>query len=159
MRRKDREVTEPTELLKIIQGCKVCRLAMQDERGLYILPLNFGYEFDGDSLTLYFHSAREGRKIDILSQSPAVAFEMDCDHQLVASDIACRNGYAYKSIIGNGNACLINDTEEKIKGLCLIMLHQTGKEWEMTAQAAASVAVFKVTATGFTGKIRPMPPA
>ncbi len=157
MRRKDREVTEPAELLKIIQECKVCRLAMQDEQGLYIVPLNFGYEFDGGNLTLYFHSAKEGRKIDILSHAPAVAFEMDCDHQLVASDIACRNGYAYKSIIGNGNASLIDDIDEKIKGLSLMMLHQTGKEWEMTAQAASSVAVFKVTATGFTGKIRPMP--
>lgn len=157
MRRKDREVTEPAELLKIIRQCKVCRLAMQDGQGLYILPLNFGYEWNDDGLTLYFHSAKEGRKIDILSQSPAVAFEMDCGHQLIADDIACRNGYAYKSIIGNGNACIVEDVDEKIKGLSLIMLHQTGKEWEMTAQAAGSVAVFKVTATGFTGKIRPMP--
>lgn len=157
MRRKDREVTEPAELLKIIQECKVCRLAMQDQQGLYIVPLNFGYECDGDRLTLYFHSAKEGRKIGILSQSPTIAFEMDCGHQLVASDIACRNGYAYKSIIGNGNACLIDDADEKIKGLSLMMLHQTGKEWEMTAQAANTVAVFKVTVTGFTGKIRPMP--
>ncbi len=159
MRRKDREVTESTELLKIVQECKVCRLAMQDEQGLYIVPLNFGYEFDGDRLALYFHSAKEGRKINILSHSPAVAFEMDCDHQLVASDIACHNGYAYKSIIGNGNACLIDDVDEKIKGLSLIMLHQTDKEWEITAQAANTIAVFKVMATGFTGKIRPMPQA
>lgn len=159
MRRKDREVTEVTELLKIIQECKVCRVAMQDEQGLYIIPLNFGYEFIDGNLTLYFHSAKEGRKIDILSKSPAVAFEMDCSHQLIESEIACRNGYAYKSIIGNGNAKLIEDVEQKMKGLSLIMIHQTGKEFEMPPQAANSVAVFKVEATEFTGKSRPVPQA
>ncbi len=157
MRRKDREVTETAELLKIIQACKVCRVAMQDDQGLYIVPLNFGYEFMDGRLTLYFHSAKEGRKIDILSKSPAVAFEMDCNHQLIESDVACQNGYSYKSIIGNGRASLTEDIDEKIKGLSLIMVHQTGKEFEMPPQAANSVAVFKVDATEFTGKSRPMP--
>ncbi len=157
MRRKDREVTETAELLKIIQACKVCRVAMQDDQGLYIVPLNFGYEFMDGRLTLYFHSAKEGRKIDILSKSPAVAFEMDCNHQLIESDVACQNGYSYKSIIGNGRASLTEDIDEKIKGLSLIMVHQTGKEFEMPPQAANSVAVFKVDATVFTGKSRPMP--
>ena len=157
MRRKDREVTEPAALLEIIRECKICRVAMQDEPGLYIVPLNYGYEFDGDKLTLYFHSAKEGRKIDILSKAPVVAFEMDCSHQLIESEIACRNGYAYKSIIGQGNASLIEDTDEKIKGLSLIMIHQTGKEFEMPPQAANSVAVFRINATEFTGKSRPIP--
>ncbi|WMJ84379.1 pyridoxamine 5'-phosphate oxidase family protein [Oscillospiraceae bacterium LTW-04] len=158
MRRKDREVTDPTALLNIIEECKVCRVAMQDEQGLYIVPLNFGYVFDEGKLTLYFHSAKEGRKIDILSKSPVVAFEMDCSHQLIESEIACRNGYAYKSIIGTGDASLIKSFEEKIKGLSHIMIHQTGKEFEMPPQAVNSVAVFKIDAIEFTGKSRPMPP-
>ena len=157
MRRKDREVTEPAELLKIIQECKVCRIAMQDAHGLYIVPLNFGYEFAEGKLTLYFHSAKEGRKIDILSNEPAVAFEMDCSHQLIGSEVACRNGYAYKSIIGNGFAYLVDDVEDKLKGLSLIMVHQTGKEFDIPAQAVNSVAVFKIEATEFAGKSRPMP--
>lgn len=159
MRRKDREVTEPSELLEIIDDCMICRVAMQDGQGLYIVPLNFGYEFVDGKLTLYFHSAKEGRKIDILSKAPAVAFEMDCGHQLIESEIACRNGYAYKSIIGNGRASLIENTEEKIKGLSRLMLHQTGKEFEMPTQAADAVAVFKIEAIEYTGKSRPMPQA
>ena len=157
MRRKDREVPEPAQLLKIIQQCRVCRVAMQDAQGLYIVPLNFGYEFDNGGLTLYFHSAKEGRKIDILAQSPTVAFEMDCGHQLIASEVACRNGYAFQSIIGTGHAGLVTDVDEKVKGLACIMLHQTGREWKMTAQEADTVAVFKIEAAEFTGKIRPMP--
>lgn len=159
MRRKDREVTELAELLKIIGQCRVCRIAMQDAQGLYILPLNFGYELNDGRLTLYFHSAKEGRKIDILAQSPAVAFEMDCGHALIASEIACRNGYAFQSIIGTGHASLVTDVGEKIKGLACLMLHQTGRAWEITAQEADTVAVFKIEAAEFTGKIRPMPHA
>lgn len=45
MRRKDREITDIEEIRDIIEKCKVCRLAMQDEEGLYLVPLNFGYEF------------------------------------------------------------------------------------------------------------------
>ena len=59
MRRKDREITDIEEIRDIIEKCKVCRLAMQDEEGLYLVPLNFGYEFEEESLALYFHSAKE----------------------------------------------------------------------------------------------------
>ena len=63
MRRKDREVTNPEEIESILRRCRVCRIAMQDEEGLYILPLSYGYEMDNGCLTLYFHGAKEGRKI------------------------------------------------------------------------------------------------
>ena len=52
MRRKDREITDIEEIRDIIEKCKVCRLAMQDEEGLYLVPLNFGYEFEEESLAL-----------------------------------------------------------------------------------------------------------
>ena len=52
MRRKDREITDIEEIRDIIEKCKVCRLAMQDEEGLYLVPLNFGYEFEKESLAL-----------------------------------------------------------------------------------------------------------
>lgn len=157
MRRKDREVTEPSALLDIINGCKVCRLGMQDENGIYIVPLNFGYEWIDEKLTLYFHSAKKGRKIDIIDKKPTVAFEMDCAHALIASEVACRNGYAYKSIVGNGKASFVEDENERVKAISLIMNHQTGKEFDITPQIANIVAIFKVEATDFAGKSRPIP--
>ena len=41
MRRKDREITDIEEIRDIIEKCKVCRLAMQDEEGLYLVPFKF----------------------------------------------------------------------------------------------------------------------
>ena len=67
MRRHDREITDSREILSIVNECKVIRLAMLDEQGLpYIIPLNFGYRFADGVFTFYCHSAREGRKLELL---------------------------------------------------------------------------------------------
>ena len=62
MRRADRQITDVKEISEILQGCKVCHLAMTDQGMPYVVPLNFGYVMEGEILTLYFHSAWEGRK-------------------------------------------------------------------------------------------------
>jgi nitroimidazol reductase NimA-like FMN-containing flavoprotein (pyridoxamine 5'-phosphate oxidase superfamily) len=68
MRRKDREVTGTEELLAIIRANKVCRLGMADGDLPYVVPLNYGFEFDCGRLVLYFHCAGEGKKIGILKK-------------------------------------------------------------------------------------------
>lgn len=152
MRRKDREVTDIKELTQIIDECKVCRIGMADEEGIYIVPLNFGYEFQKDRLVLYFHGAKEGRKVNAVRKSPGVCVEMDCEHRLIAEDTACRCGYSFKSIIGNGTACIVDDMEEKKKGLTLLMKHQMDRNDVFTDTMADSVLVFKVVLDTFTGK-------
>ena len=78
MRRSDREITDLDEILSIINDCKVIHLAMVDDGEPYLLPLNFGYTCEGGAFSFFCHSAREGRKLDILRKNPTVAFEMDC---------------------------------------------------------------------------------
>ena len=152
MRRKEREVTDRQDLIRILDDCKVIRIAMNDEEGLYILPLNFGYEWIEDQLVFYFHSAKAGRKLSIIKKKATVAFEMDTDHRLIEADQACGYGFAFASIIGTGQAEIVSDPEEKKKGLCLLMKHQTGKDFEFDDRSASTVAVWKVTSDKFTGK-------
>lgn len=152
MRRKDREISKINELLDIMGECRVCRIATQDEEGLYIVPLNFGYQYDSGHLVLYFHSAKEGRKVNAFQKSPQAAFEMDCGHRLVEGKAACEYGYAYKSIIGNGRISLVEDTGEKKQALSLLMKQQTGKEFAFDDAAAESVFVFRLDVQSFTGK-------
>lgn len=154
MRRKDREVTDIRQQLEIIKSCKVCRLALQDAQGLYIVPMNFGYEYREGKLTLYFHGAREGRKVEALKEGAAVAFEMDCEGELLEGESPCAYGYAYKCLMGNGKAALVDDPEEKKKALSLLMLHQTGREFLFTNHQAKSVAVIRVEAEQMTAKCR-----
>lgn len=63
MRKSDREITDFQELITVMRGCDVCRLALHDEPYPYILPLNFGLEVDGETVRLYFHGANTGTKL------------------------------------------------------------------------------------------------
>ena len=152
MRRKDREVTDITEIMEIINNCKAIRVAMKDTEGLYIVPLNFGYSYLDDKLTLYFHSAKEGRKLNAIKENPEVAFEMDCEHRLIEAKIACLYGFAFKSIVGNGVASIVENIEEKKIALSLLMQHQTGKDFTFEDKHAKAVTVFKVEVTNFSAK-------
>jgi nitroimidazol reductase NimA-like FMN-containing flavoprotein (pyridoxamine 5'-phosphate oxidase superfamily) len=57
-----REITNNDETESIILRETVCRLAMCDQGTPYLIPLCFGYE----GRTLYFHSALEGCKLEML---------------------------------------------------------------------------------------------
>ena len=92
MRRKDREIIDIEQIRDIIEKCKVCRLAMQDEEGLYLVPLNFGYEFEKESLALYFHSAKEGRKLRAIQKNSKVCFEMDCEQDRKSTRLNSSHG-------------------------------------------------------------------
>lgn len=155
LRRKDREVAEIKELMEIIDQCKVCRIAMQDNDGLYIVPMNFGYTYENNKLVLFFHSAKEGRKITALKENSYICFEMDCEHRLITADAACGHSYSFKSIIGNGKAVFIDEVEEKKTALSALMKHQTGQDFSFDDNMANSVSVFKVIVHEFTGKYHP----
>lgn len=155
MRRKDREVKDIKELIQIIDQCKVCRIAMQDDAGLYIVPMNFGYIYENNQLVLFFHSADKGRKVNALKENKNVCFEMDCEHHLITADEACQHSYAFKSIIGNGNVAFIEDLEEKKAALSILMKHQTGKDFMFDNRMVHSVSVFKIVVQEFTGKYHP----
>ncbi|GHV69012.1 pyridoxamine 5'-phosphate oxidase [Spirochaetia bacterium] len=153
MRRHDREITNIDEKINIIDKCKVCRIALCDGEEPYIVPLNFGYTFENNSLTLYFHGALEGRKIDLLKKNNKACFEVDCGHELIEGKEASEYSYAFESIIGFGKIVFLETDEEKTRGLRILMKHQTGKDFEQfSEQALAVTAVYKMEVDSFTGK-------
>lgn len=158
MRRSDREVTSPGKIREILDACKTCHLAMVDGGLPYVLPLSYGYAMDGGTLTLYFHSAHEGRKIDILRKNAAVCFEMCREGEpIFAEKSPCRSGYFYSSVHGFGTATFVLDAQEKCRALSLIMQQQAGMDVCFTAQQAEGVCVFKVVSADFTGKMKARP--
>jgi len=95
MRRKDKEIVDEKVMVSIIEKAIACRLAMcwQDEP--YVIPMNFGYHDN----YIYLHSAREGRKLDILRNNNKVCIEFDVDVELVKSQEACKTSMKYKSVL------------------------------------------------------------
>ena len=61
MRRKEKMIVDQRIIDEIIASAKVCRLGLADDNIPYIIPICFGYQAG----TLYFHSAPEGKKIEI----------------------------------------------------------------------------------------------
>ena len=154
MRRKDREVVEIEELLAIIDACQVMRMGLIDENGVYILPMNFGYQYKDGQLTFYMHGALEGKKLDLIRQNPQVGFEMDCEHELIEGKVACQYGFNYASIVGKGEAEVVTDPQEKIQGMTILMESITGKDFAFNEKLVSIVSVIKITATEVTGKRR-----
>lgn len=153
MRRKDREIADFDKMLKIMEQCDCCRLGFQDEGSTYIVPMNFGYQEERGKVTLYFHSAKVGKKIDLLKAQPYVGFEMDTKHELVENEAACGYSFLYQSIIGEGNVSIIDDYSEKIYALRRIMKHYSKKtEWDFRDDLVSRVAVIKLDVTKWSCK-------
>lgn len=145
MRRKDREVKDCDKIRAIIMACHCCRLGFCDEGEVYLVPLNFGYEEKDGKRTFYFHSAREGRKIDLISKTHFAGFELDTNYRLQEGETACQYSAQFQSVIGTGTVTILEEPEEKMTALKLIMYHNTGKcDWEWNEQMVRSVCVFKL---------------
>lgn len=157
MRRKDREVSNIEDIKSIIEKCKVCHLAMVDKGMPYVVPLNFGYVIDNNSLTLYFHSAKEGRKIDILNENNTVCFEMTYEGKLGYIENPCNSGYYFESVLGFGHVEFIEDITEKCKALTILMKHQSKQDFTFTEKQVNGVCVYKVVSTDFIGKRKSNP--
>ena len=122
MRRHDREIKDKNEILEIMNLCDVCRLAFKDGDYPYILPLNFGIEEKAGHIILYFHSALEGYKTELIKRDNHVSFEMDCKHELKYDEGKGYCTMAYESVIGRGRIEVLPN-EEKENGLRKIMGH------------------------------------
>ncbi len=147
LRRKDREITDNEKIKKIISECDCCRLGLNDNGKVYIVPLNFGFTEENGKYTFYFHGAKTGRKYDILKVNNYVGFELDTNHKIYFKneDVACTYTSAFQSVIGNGRVTFIEDYEEKLKGLLELMKHNTEKsEWKFDERMINSVCVFKL---------------
>ena len=155
MRRKDREVTDREAVRAILDKAKILHLAMIDNGRPYVVPLHYGYSLDDDGLTLYLHSAKEGRKLDVLRKNDRVAFVLETDVSLVSGgDLPCKYGAAYASVMGEGRATILTDPVEKTDALTMLMKTQTGRNFYITEAMTDTVAVLRIDVEAFTAKAR-----
>lgn len=155
MRRKDREITNQKDMIQIIENAQILRLALFDDDYPYIVPMHYGYTLDNSKIIFYMHSAKEGHKLDLISKNPNVCLEVESDMEIVSGgDVPCKYGATFSSIIVRGKAEIVEDTEEKIQGLKLLMVHQVNKDFEINEQMANMVCAIKVTVEQITAKAR-----
>lgn len=157
MTRREREITDGNEIIKILDKCRILHLGLVDGDEPYVVPLNYGYTMEDGRLILYMHGAKAGYKLDLMRNNPKVFFEMDCDVQPFDGEKPCQYGTSYASVMGRGTAEILEDAEEKKKGLSIFMKTQTGKDFEFTDKLVSAVSVIRITVSEYTAKRRPFP--
>ena len=148
MRKKEKEITDIEEIEKIIRKAMVCRISLVDNDESYIVPVCFGYERDA----LYFHGASEGRKVELIKKNNKICFEIDTDVEVVKTEKACGWTMKYRSVIGVGRACILENDEEKSHGLKLIVRQYSQGDFSFPESALDSVLVVRVDIESITGK-------
>ena len=148
MRKKEKEILDVSVMESLLQKADTMRLAFCDGDEPYIVPVCFGYQ-DG---TVYFHSAREGRKLELIKRSSKVCFEVDT-YKIVKKELPCKWTTDYTCVIGLGDAQLIDGTEEKRKALDVIMAHYgAAAPFEYSEAALAKMLVVRVAVRSMTCK-------
>ncbi|MBN1401107.1 MAG: pyridoxamine 5'-phosphate oxidase family protein [Anaerolineae bacterium] len=148
MRRADREISDRAEIEAIIAEARVCHLGLCDGAEPYVVPVSFGY-LDG---SVYIHSARQGRKLDLLRRNPQACVEFALEDALRQGERACDWGLSYRSVIGWGRAALIEDPEAKAAGLNAIMAHYGGAPEQYTPAELDRVALIRIDLERIRGK-------
>ena len=155
--RREREVTDPAQILDILTRARIVHIAMVDGDEPYMVPMNYGFTMEDGKLTLYLHGAKKGRKLDVMRANPKVFFSMECDVQPFPGDIACRYGTSYSCVMGGGIAHILEEPAEKQAALTRFMKTQTGLDFDFDEKMASIVSVIRIDVEYYTAKCRPFP--
>ncbi|MDI6784968.1 MAG: pyridoxamine 5'-phosphate oxidase family protein [bacterium] len=149
MRRKDKEITNRTQLDTIIRGSMVCRIALAKDNSPYLVPLSFGY----DGRKIYLHTAKEGKKLEYFAANPKVCFEFEGNVKLQRNNkSACKWTLEYKSVIGYGTIKEIVEPEQKKYALQQIILQYAESASAIPETAVNEVRVWEIEIKSMTGK-------
>ena len=151
MRRADRQVVDAAQIREFLDRTKVIRIGTHDADGVYVVPMNFCYEWEGDGLVFYVHSAREGRKVRAFAADPRVCVEIDGDHELVGADTPCAYSFRYSSLIGSGEVQPVEESAEKLRIMQMLLRHVSGKEFGQFP--VDRVNVYRIRVGSFTVKM------
>jgi len=114
LRRKDREITDPALMRKILKTANSVTIALCMNNEPYLVSLSHGY--DEEHNRIYFHCALEGKKIEYMKANNKVWGQAVIDYHVKGE---CE--YTYTCVHFSGKVTLIEDIEEKLAALkCMI---------------------------------------
>ncbi len=152
MGKKDKSIAEREIIDRIIHESLICHLACCLEGQPYVIPISFGY----DGKTVYFHTARAGKKNEIFLENPRVCLAFETDIKLISDqENACGWTFDFQSVIATGEIKEISDLDLKNVGLNQIMRHYSGKDWEMPEREISKTKIWGVELERITGKRSP----
>jgi hypothetical protein len=138
---------------QFLAQAQVGRLGTSIGNEPYVTPLNFVYE-DG---RIYFHCAKEGKKLFNISDNKRVCFEVDeflgvnGDSE---GDAACSSSTYYRSVIAFGEARIINSSKDRRRILerLVTKYRQLHTKPVFTIEELEKVTIVEIQITQMTGK-------
>jgi nitroimidazol reductase NimA-like FMN-containing flavoprotein (pyridoxamine 5'-phosphate oxidase superfamily) len=116
VRRKDKEITDPEVMKKILKSCAYVTIALSTNNQPYLVSLSHGY--DETRNCLYFHCAREGKKLEYMRSNPVVWGESLIDRGYMQKECT----HLFASVHFLGKVSLIDDVEEKLQAMKCMMV-------------------------------------
>ncbi len=152
MRRANKEIKDNTVIIELLKTCHVGRLGTVGKDGYpMVKPLNYAYL----DRAIYFHTAKEGEKIDDIARDSRVCFEVDLPIAMVTSKVSpCKAEYLFRSVIIKGRAHLVEDQTERRQGLKLLMekYQPEGGYGDFPEEKLAITGVVRIDIEEMTGK-------
>ncbi len=157
MRRSDRQISSFSEIVEILQKAEYGHLALVDGERPYLVALNYGVAVNGERITLYFHCAPEGRKLDCIRKNPRGCFMAEDGVRVVsAGRESCRWTAHYRSVFLEGTLEMIESLPEKREALSCIMKHfDAGHELNAPDKMMEMLAILKMNVEHVSGKQNP----
>jgi nitroimidazol reductase NimA-like FMN-containing flavoprotein (pyridoxamine 5'-phosphate oxidase superfamily) len=118
LRRKEKEIKNKDEIIEILKNTKYLTIAMCEDNIPYLVTLTHGY--DSKKNVIYFHCAKEGKKIDILRKNNIVWGQAIIDNGYVHGK--CDHLYATTQF--KGTVTFIDDIDEKKHALQTMIKQQ-----------------------------------
>jgi len=151
IRRKDKAITDDSEVKAILREAKHITIAMSLDNEPYLVTLSHG--FDEKRNCIYFHCAPEGRKIDTLGSNPRIWGQalLDDGYQQGSCD------HLYRTAQFHGTVKFINDQAEKEHAL-RIMINQLDNDPEIviknqiTPQSTKRILIGRIDIDFLSGK-------
>ena len=120
IRRKEKAITDLAEMEEILNSSKYITIAMSKDNEPYLATLSHGY--NAEEKCIYFHCAKEGKKIDILEENNVVWGQALIDRGYASGK--CDHLYATTQF--KGKVSFVEDLEEKRNAL-VSMINQLEK--------------------------------
>jgi uncharacterized protein len=154
MRRKDREIQDSGEIETILKEAPFGTLAFADGGEPYLAAMNYGLlRYGSGRLRLYFHSATEGLKLEVLKKNPLVCFQAVSGARIETAAEACGWTCRYRSVVARGKLNLVVDPDEKRRGLDALMLQYGWKgETRYPDAMLDRIEVLRLDVESITGK-------
>jgi len=152
LRKSNKEIKDISVITGLLDSCHIGRLGtIRDDGYPMIKPLNFAYH-EG---RIFFHTAREGEKIDDIRRDNRVCFEVDLPIAYVKGICSpCRSEYLYRSVIIKGKAVIVEDDKERVFALhCLMKKYQPeGGYAEFPPEKLAITGIVRIDIEEMVGK-------